>query len=83
MQDRFPVYLKLSNEKSFYIVSTASHLVEYQRLGKNWIKHEVEANILPERLLISDLLDSTNENVERITPSEFQSFTGVDIENRD
>lgn len=83
MQDRFPVYLKLSNEKSFYIISSESQLIEYQRLGSKWLRHEVEAKILPERLLIHDLLDANNESVERITISEFQAATGVDLEKGD
>ena len=80
MQDRFPVYLKLSNEKSFYIVDSESHLIEYQRLGKKWLRYEVEAKILPERMLIHDLIDETNKTVERITIAEFQNATGIDLE---
>ena len=80
MQDRFPVYLKLSNEKSFYIVDSESHLIEYQRLGNKWLRHEVEAKILPERMLIHDLIDETNKTVERITITEFQNVTGIDLE---
>ena len=80
MQDRFPVYLKLSNEKSFYIVDSESHLIEYQRLGNKWLRYEVAAKILPERMLIHDLMDETNKTVERITIAEFQNATGIDLE---
>lgn len=50
-------------------------MVEWQQLGSQLMRHEMNASILPEKLLISDLLACTNGHYEIISESEFKLAT--------
>jgi hypothetical protein len=51
-------------------------MIEWQQLGSRMIRHELNASILPERLLIADLLDCRDGHYEIITHHEFKTATG-------
>lgn len=48
------------------------HMIEWQQLGSRMLRYELEASILPERLLIQDLLECSNGHYDAITEQEFQ-----------
>lgn len=56
MDFSYPQYRKNTSGTSFYQITSATHVVELQRLGSKFIKHDIEARILPEKTLIHDLL---------------------------
>ncbi|MFM9005532.1 MAG: hypothetical protein ACKOSR_08530 [Flavobacteriales bacterium] len=60
MDFTFPQFRKNTTGTSFYQITSASHLLEWQRIGSRLVKHEIEARILPERTLIADLLHCSN-----------------------
>ncbi len=70
----FPQYRKLSNNLSYYKIDSLSSLIEIQRLGKRWTQYEVSVKILPERLLVQDILENEGGRYETIDENEFQSF---------
>jgi hypothetical protein len=45
-------------------------MIEWQQLGNKFLRHELNATILPERLLISDLLECTSGHYEVISSEE-------------
>ena len=45
-------------------------MIEWQQLGKKFLRHELQASILPERLLIADLLECTSGHYEAISHEE-------------
>jgi hypothetical protein len=53
-------------------------MIEWQQLGSRMIRHELTASILPEKLLIQDLLSSDNGHYEIISESEFNLATKQD-----
>jgi hypothetical protein len=76
MDDPFPQFRKNITGTSYYQITSEDHLVEWQRLGSRMIRHELNAAILPERLLIADLLNCSEGHYERISSSEFYSAIG-------
>jgi len=48
-------------------------MIEWQQLGKKFLRHELQASILPERLLITDLLECTSGHYEVISREELLS----------
>lgn len=45
-------------------------MIEWQQLGKTFLRHELHASILPERLLITDLLECTSGHYVVISREE-------------
>jgi hypothetical protein len=70
----FPQYRKLSNNKSYYEILSAQRMNEITVSGKRWTSHELEARILPERVLIQDLLDQRFAHYEQISEKEYYDF---------
>lgn len=69
----FPIYRKLSNEKSYYKIVSAESFIELQRIGSTTKKHTLIAKQYPEKLLIQDMiallagyLESNASEFERI-----------------
>jgi hypothetical protein len=56
MSIHYPIYRKSLSGKSYYRIASAQQMVELQQIGSRWIIHEIEAKILPERVLIDDLI---------------------------
>jgi hypothetical protein len=72
MDFTFPQFRKNTSGTSFYQITSASHMVEWQRIGSHLVKHEIEARILPERTLIADLLYCTGGHYEVIDEHEWR-----------
>jgi len=52
----FPIYRKTLNSRNFYCITAVNKFIEIQAVGSKWLRHESFAEILPMRLLISDLI---------------------------
>jgi hypothetical protein len=74
MNGEFPQFRKLSNEKSYYRIDSAQELTEIQRIGEKYTVHRLLARILPEKLLIADLLAADSGNYVKIGAEEFRQF---------
>lgn len=70
----FPQYRKLSNNLSYYKIESLNSLTEIQRIGNRWTQYEVYAKILPERLLIQDILENEGGRYDTIKEEEFCAF---------
>jgi hypothetical protein len=70
----FPQYRRLSNGKSYYEILSESEMREISLSGRRWTEYTVIAKILPERLLLSDLLEQRYAHYELITEKEFYDF---------
>jgi hypothetical protein len=60
----FPIYRKLSNEKSYYKIVSAESFIELQRIGSKTKKHTLNAMQYPEKLLIQDMIALSNGYLE-------------------
>lgn len=60
MEISFPLYLKYPNNKSFFKLHSAEQFEELQLIGKKYALHTITVKILPERVLIGDMI--ANEN---------------------
>jgi hypothetical protein len=72
----YPQFRKNTTGRSYYQITSENHLLEWQRLGNTWLKHELHASILPEKLLISDLLTCRDGHYQIISESEYQIALG-------
>ncbi|MBL7943149.1 MAG: hypothetical protein JNM00_10305 [Flavobacteriales bacterium] len=70
----FPQYRKLANGRSWYRIDDPGHMTEWVVMGKYVMKHEVEAKILPERVLIADVIENADYRWEILTEAEFREF---------
>jgi hypothetical protein len=70
----FPQYRRLSNGKSYYEILSESEMREISLSGRRWTEYNITAKILPERLLIGDLLEQRYAHYELITEKEFYDF---------
>lgn len=77
----FPQYRKLANDLSYYEIVSADFLKEIQRMGNRWTEYEIKAKILPERLLIEDVLNNEGERYDTITKHEFDDFKNFCLSN--
>lgn len=53
----FPQYRMLSNQKTFYKITSLNHFEEIQLMGTKVIYHAIEAIQYPEQLKIRDLIN--------------------------
>jgi hypothetical protein len=60
----FPIYRKLSNEKSYYKIVSAESFIELHRIGSKTKKHILNAKQYPEKLLIQDMIALSNGYLE-------------------
>jgi hypothetical protein len=85
MSFSYPQFRKNIIEKNYYQIISANDVIEWQQLGSRWIRHELHAAILPERVLIADLLACTNAHYIAIDEAEFKQALGAkslgDMEN--
>lgn len=49
-------------------------MIEVGVMGMNWWMNDVQAKILPERVMIMDLLELANAGVEEVDEMTFNSF---------
>lgn len=52
----FPIYRKYPNDRAFFKVCSPTRFEEISRLGKNYVRTEFEAKILPDRHMIGDMM---------------------------
>ena len=71
MSFNFPQYRKLANGKSYYKILDAGSMEEIQLIGDKYAIHNLKASILPERLLIQDMLDLQDGLYQIVEESEF------------
>lgn len=65
-------YFEMKGGKSFYAITPPDHCLEYQIIGKKFVVHNITAKILPERMLIHDILNDQYDRYEEITELEFE-----------
>lgn len=65
------MYRRSSSGKSYYRIDSEAHLLEIQQVGSRWLKHELHAAILPERLLIADIIACAEGHFVTINAVEF------------
>jgi len=53
---QFPVFKKYGVGKSFFKIMDESKFLELKITGKTFTIHQIEAKILPERVMINDML---------------------------
>jgi hypothetical protein len=73
MEYSYPQFRKNTTGKSYYQITSDHHMIEWQQIGSRIIRHELHATILPERLLIADLLVCSQGQYEKITENDFNS----------
>jgi hypothetical protein len=73
----FPQFRRLSNGKSYYRIDSPTLMTEWVLVGSHCMGYRLEATILPERVLIGDLIENRDGLWEIITENEFQA-----VENR-
>jgi hypothetical protein len=70
----FPQYRRLSNGKSYYEINSQDEMREITVSGKRWTEYVITAKILPERVLIGDLIDLRYAHYELISEKDFYDF---------
>jgi hypothetical protein len=48
-------------------------MTEYQLIGSRYAVHHIQARILPERLLIADIIENVNETGPRIHADDYRA----------
>ena len=80
MVEKFPRFFKTLAGTNYYQVLSALSVVEYQRIGSQWLRQEWSAGTLPERWYLHDLMENTNGNIVEISVDEF--LTEVSVANK-
>lgn len=71
MSIRFPVYRKLLNERSYYLVMDSNSFIEFQFIGTKIIRSEFISKNYYDRLLLSDLINKRYPYIQS-SKEEFQ-----------
>jgi hypothetical protein len=74
MSLHYPIYRKSLSGKSYYRIESTSVFLELQQLGTRWLRHEVHAKILPERVLIEDMMVCREGLYTTIQAEEFNAI---------
>lgn len=73
----FPQYRKLNNGKNYYKITSPSEMLEIGTMGNYYWEVNISAKILPERLMIEDILNGMGETYLTITGEEFSDFLNI------
>lgn len=65
-------YRKYKNGQSYFRINNAEEMEELKLMGKYYKLYHIKATILPERVLISDLLGQYHEFADAITADEYE-----------
>lgn len=68
----FPQYRKYNNNQSYFKIISETEIVELKIFGKFYELHHIQAKILPERIMIADLLIDYKNFALEINESEFE-----------
>lgn len=74
---QFPVYRKYPNDLSFFRISDPSHFEELKITGKHVELYLFEANILPDRNFIADMLEMKDGHWVESNEAEFLKYRGM------
>ncbi len=73
MSDRkFPIYCESLGGASLYCIESDTLMTEYQRIGSKYLVHRLEVKILPERLLIADMLANEGQRWPRLSSDDYR-----------
>ena len=73
MSDRkFPIYCESLGGTSLYCIESDTLMTEYQRIGSKYLVHRLEVKILPERLLIADMLANEGQRWPRLSAGDYR-----------
>jgi hypothetical protein len=61
------------DERHYYLIRSPLAFVELQRVGRRWVRHEVEAKVYPERVRIADMLSTSSGTYRVCTSEEWQA----------
>ena len=75
----FPIYRKLTNEKSYYKIVSAESFIELQKIGIKIRRHNIIAQQFPEKLRIQDMI-SLSDGFLSCDATEFDSLDRL-VEN--
>lgn len=64
-------YRKYKNGQSYFRITNHEEMEELKLMGKYFKLYHIKASILPERVLISDLLEQYHEFADAITADEY------------
>lgn len=70
---RFPYFCQSANGRSYYKISSATHMTEIQLIGSRYALHELEVRILPERLLLQDMLEDDGTRYLPLRQEEYEA----------
>ncbi|MEZ4800874.1 MAG: hypothetical protein R2809_14080 [Flavobacteriales bacterium] len=73
----FPQYRKLNNGKSYYKINSTADFIEIGTMGQYYWEVAITAKILPERVMIEDMLNGMGETYIAITAEEFEEFLNI------
>lgn len=65
-------YRKYKNGQSYFRIANHEEMEELKLMGKYFKLYHIKASILPERVLISDLLEQYHEFADAITAEEYE-----------
>ncbi len=69
----FPQYRKYSNGQSYFKIISETELTELKIFGSFFETHHIQAKILPERVMIADLLNDYENFAEVIAKQEYET----------
>lgn len=73
MSDRkFPIYCESISGGSLYCIESDTLMTEYQRIGSKYTVHRVQVSILPERVLIADMVANEGGRWPRISAVDYR-----------
>ena len=70
----FPIYRKLSDNKSYYKIESQKRFTEVKVMGKFYFINTIEAIQFPEIILIQDMIKLEMGSYISIDQDEFESF---------
>lgn len=68
----FPQYRKYSNDQSYFKIVSETELIELKIFGSMFEIHHIIAKILPERVMIADMLNDYKNFAEAINEQEYE-----------
>jgi hypothetical protein len=72
MNDRFPLFLKYSHERTYFKINSKENFDELNIIGSFYIYRNQQAQIFPEFAMIIDMMENQNGNWLAISKTEFE-----------
>lgn len=77
----FPQYRKYSNGQSYFKIVSETEFIELKIFGSMFEIHHINAKILPERVMIADMLNDYKNFAEAISQQEYEEKMAYCKEN--